>query len=134
MSDQCGRCELRGKLHDCLREDCFQHDNWFALAIQEQLAEKDKEIERLKSRATCAYCGHVVECKSPFEKIEKMIDHMAVCEKHPVPKLIARAEKAEAENAALRESLKSTEEVWENTTNIDIEKAIKAISKAMEGK
>ncbi len=63
MSDQCGRCELRGKLQDCLREDCFQHDNWFTLALQEQLAEKEKEIERLKElndkfmwqvRDTCA--------------------------------------------------------------------------------
>ena len=122
MSDQCGRCELRGKLQDCLRDDCFQHDNWFTLALQEQLAEKEKEIERLK------------ELNDKF-----MWQVRDTC---------ARAEKAESENAALRGRLEPVEEVykkhevwareWLSTAPVSSRSRMlefwQAICKTMEGK
>ena len=98
MSDQCGRCELRGKLHDCLREDCFQHDNWFAFALQEQLAEKDKEIERLKEeiniiRISCEGCI-ARKAEADFQTLDKM--HAD---------LVGKYNALLAENAALRETV-----------------------------
>ena len=61
MSDQCGKCELRNNIAGCLREDCWQHDNWLVFALDEQrnflraqLAEAQKEMEKRNSKTWCA--------------------------------------------------------------------------------
>jgi len=75
-------------------------------ALRTELAEKEKEIERLRKRSVCVYCGKITEHEG--DKLAEIIEHMAVCEKHP----IHRAIKAESELAELRERLKLVEEVW----------------------
>lgn len=55
----------------------------------------EKEVEKHKRTAICMYCGTVQQTKDGQEKLAMIIEHMAVCEKHPVPKLLA--EKAELE-------------------------------------
>ena len=103
MSDQCGKCELRNNVDGCLREDCWQHDNWLVFALDEQrnflraqLAEAQKEIERLKKHA-CEYSA---------------VDNAIINPCGFVMKLLEKFEQAGAENASLRERLKKVEEVY----------------------
>ena len=107
MSDQCGRCELRGKLHDCLREDCFQHDNWFAFVLQEQLAEKEKEIERLKE-LNDKFMWQVRDTCARAEKAENLVakyKNYYEVTANELTEINKQLKQVEAENAALREEI-----------------------------
>ena len=52
----------------------------------------EKEVEKHKRTAICMYCGTVQQTKDGQEKLAMIIEHMAVCEKHPVPKLLMEIE------------------------------------------
>jgi len=107
MSDQCGRCELRGKLQDCLREDCFQHDNWFAFVLQEQLAEKEKEIEQLKEQND-KFMWQVRDTCARAEKAENLVakyKNYYEVTANELTEINKQLKQVEAENAALREEI-----------------------------
>lgn len=36
MTDQCINCTLRGDLDNCLKSECFQHENWMVIALKER--------------------------------------------------------------------------------------------------
>ena len=42
--------------------------------------------------AVCVYCGEIIVAKSHEEKLNTMIEHMAICEKHPGPILLEQVE------------------------------------------
>jgi hypothetical protein len=52
----------------------------------------EKEVEKHKRTAICMYCGTVQQTKDGQEKLAMIIEHMAVCKKHPVPKLLGDIE------------------------------------------
>ena len=49
MSDQCQHCIVRGDLEKCLKTECHQHEDWWAIEILKRLEAKDREIEGLKA-------------------------------------------------------------------------------------
>ena len=51
-------------------------------------AELKRQVEDLKKKSVCVYCGHVQISEKVEDKMNDMIEHMAICENHPVPKLL----------------------------------------------
>jgi hypothetical protein len=130
---------LKEKSDDELTSLLWDDDRTWSLhaitsEIDLRMAEKDKEIERIKSSCVCAYCGKIqtVPINYPDEKLAVMIEHMAVCEKHPVPILLERALKAEAE-------LAEEQAYWENAIRklnnekSDMEVEIEKLRERMKG-
>jgi hypothetical protein len=85
--------------------------------LKAQIAAKGAEIDRLKAEITdlhhksvCAYCGFTQTSKRPEDKLNDIAEHMAICDKHPIPKLIAEIMELKAELAATREVLKEIDE------------------------
>ena len=108
MSDQCGKCELRNNIAGCLREDCWQHDNWLVFALEEQrenlraqLAEAQKENEELKTHAYAV-----------AKDLRKRMNEQDASWQETAQHLLERAEKAEADNAALCAKLKLIEGIF----------------------
>lgn len=64
----------------------------------------EKEVEKHKRTAICMYCGTVQQTKDGQEKLTMIIEHMAVCEKHPVPILLAKIATLEKELESWRNS------------------------------
>jgi len=151
MSDQCGKCELRNNVDGCLREDCWQHDNWLVFALEEQrenlraqLAEKDREITfrdkwlnqwQLKTKLAIDRAE-----KAEAELAELRGQNKVLREEENVPYL-----RELKENAELRERMKPVEEVykwlqsdecnrWLNASAIGfiLDKVVQAIKAACE--
>ena len=66
--------------------------------------ELEKEVEKHKRTAICMYCGTVQQTKDGQEKLTMIIEHMAVCEKHPIPILLSKVEVLEKELESWRNS------------------------------
>lgn len=47
MSDQCKWCIVRGDMTACTSTECFQHENWHAIQINQQLADLKAENDIL---------------------------------------------------------------------------------------
>ena len=41
MTDQCKHCELRGNYNECIKTECFHHENW----INKQRIHRIRELE-----------------------------------------------------------------------------------------
>ena len=63
----------------------------------------EKEVEKHKRTAICMYCGTVQQTKDGQEKLAMIIEHMAVCKKHPVPRLLAEKAVLEQRDEVWRE-------------------------------
>lgn len=61
----------------------------FARELERELTAARAEVERLQSLAMCVYCGH----HGPKTEI---VEHVKVCEKHPLHALKAEVEKLKA--------------------------------------
>ena len=44
MSDQCLNCYNRGDLKKCKADDCFQHENWYAIEQQKMIDDLENRI------------------------------------------------------------------------------------------
>lgn len=57
-----------------------------------RLEELEKENKEIKLKCVCVYCGKVTIAKSQEDKLDAIIEHMANCEKHPLPKALVAVE------------------------------------------
>ena len=39
MSDQCRNCSVRGDFNECMKTECFHHENWIAEQHRKRYAE-----------------------------------------------------------------------------------------------
>ncbi len=73
--------------NEVLREQNFAM-NKNAIENKQQIADLQQKLENLKCKSVCVYCGHIHISEKAENKLNDMVDHMAVCENHPVPKLL----------------------------------------------
>lgn len=59
----------------------------------EEIENLKDEIDTLKKKSVCVYCGHIQISEKVEDKMNDMIEHMAVCENHPVVKLLGIIQK-----------------------------------------
>ena len=62
-------------------------------------------VSELESTAVCMYCNAILHTKEGQAKIDMVIEHMAVCEKHPVSGLLAKVEQLTADKRELVEAM-----------------------------
>ena len=48
--DQCEHCTIRGKIKECLAEDCSLHEIWMAMELMKMIVRQDKKIEELTKK------------------------------------------------------------------------------------
>jgi hypothetical protein len=65
------------------------------------------EVDKLKRTTVCSYCGAIQVAAEGQDKLEMIIEHLSICQKHPVPKLLAEVE--EWKSLAVAEGLKIEE-------------------------
>lgn len=78
MTDQCGRCTLKGNLKECLNGDCGKHHDW----ITQELLKEIKAYKQALTRAvalpkgqlpdgqnyyTTMLCGNVIVMRKDFK-------------------------------------------------------------------
>ena len=68
------------------------------ILIEPYTAKLEAELEEIKKRVWCAYCGYEVP-KDAEDVIERIETHISECDKHPLRQL-------KAENEALREVMR----------------------------
>ena len=74
-------------------DDCIAVDSpEFPNELLRRFEALEKEVDKHKRTAMCMYCGTVQQTKDGQEKLAMIIEHMAVCKKHPVPKLLGYIE------------------------------------------
>ena len=66
--------------------------NDFKAELLRRFEALEKEVEKHKRTAVCMYCGTVQQTKDGQGKLAMIIEHMTVCDKHPVPKLLGDIE------------------------------------------
>ena len=59
MTDQCKHCSFIGNLAECLKADCYQHENWYAKKQQERIS----KLEGFLSLAIHEAEGWYDECR-----------------------------------------------------------------------
>ncbi len=106
--------------------------------LKAKIAERDREIDRLKHTIMCAYCGHIVVVDDSSNKLEAIAEHIASCAKNTAPLFRDRLEKAEAELAELQKRLKEGDRaieamrqigdlVYNNSCHVDTSNAVTKI-------
>ena len=65
MSDQCRHCTVRGDLAACEATPCGHHDNWYAVALHDEIARLETEAKVMR-RALENQCRNT-EC--PLENL-----------------------------------------------------------------
>ena len=48
MTDQCGNCQLKGDINQCLAAECFQHENWYAKEQQKRIDNLQAQVDALE--------------------------------------------------------------------------------------
>ena len=109
MGDIISRLErdLKSALEEIERQSFSRHG-----LEQENAALKLKVTAMENGDLTyCAFCGEAYPCDQGAEQI---VAHVLTCPDHPLSEFRSRAERAEAENAALRAMLKRLQWAAEN--------------------
>jgi uncharacterized small protein (DUF1192 family) len=100
-----------------IRDEQFEQSRALALLYNQQvaqIAELEKEVERLKATAVYIYCNKIMVAENGKDKLSMMIDHMSLCEKHPVYKignLLVEIERLKADKRELVEALEAIRKV-----------------------
>jgi hypothetical protein len=72
-----------------------------------------ERISELESTAVCMYCNAVLHTKDDQAKIDMVIEHMAVCEKHPVAGLLAKIDQLKDELSSYQKEVDSPADIRE---------------------
>ena len=113
------------------RDDCFEHPYYNNLTEAQTEAHKEllirlaagreamarvkeleKEVERLKATAVCIYCNKIMVADNGKDKLSMMIDHMSLCDKHPMYKignLLIEIDRLKSDKRELVEALEQAE-------------------------
>lgn len=86
--------------------------------MKAQIAALTEANEKLKSTTVCVYCGKKLITENGKDKLAMIIDHMSLCEKHPVNKisgLLVEIDRLTADKKELVEGLSRILDVDEYT-------------------
>ena len=101
------------KLQSERRNDALDGQSEMEVA-NHRIAELEKEVERLKATAVCIYCNKIMVADNGKDKLSMMIDHMALCDKHPmynIGNLLVEIDRLKFDKRELVEALEAIRKV-----------------------